>query len=138
MNDVIASTGVARGPMSRRELLSRCGIGAGMLGFASLLQEDAAAAAIDPLAPRPPHFPAKARQVVHLFMNGGPSQVDTFDPKPLLDKYHGKPLPSASLRTERKTAGALRSPFKFQRHGKSGIEVSELFPRTAECIDDMV
>src|SRR5260370_28002425 len=70
-------------------------------------------------------------------MNGGPSQVDTFDPKPLLDKYHGKPLPSANLRTERKTAGALRSPFAFARHGKSGIEVSELFARTAECIDDI-
>ena len=71
-------------------------------------------------------------------MNGGPSHVDTFDPKPLLDKYHGKPLPSPNLRTERKTAGALRSPFKFQHYGKSGIEVSELFARTAaEHIDDM-
>jgi hypothetical protein len=71
-------------------------------------------------------------------MNGGPSHVDTFDPKPLLDKYHGKPLPSPNLRTERKTSGALRSPFKFQRYGKSGIEVSELFARTAAaCIDDL-
>jgi hypothetical protein len=70
-------------------------------------------------------------------MNGGPSQVDTFDPKPLLDKYHGKPLTSPNLRTERKTAGAMRSPYKFQRYGKSGIEVSELFARTAACIDDL-
>jgi hypothetical protein len=70
-------------------------------------------------------------------MNGGPSHVDTFDPKPLLDKYHGKPLPSPNLRTERKTAGAMRSPYRFQRYGKNGIEVSELFARTATCIDDI-
>jgi hypothetical protein len=70
-------------------------------------------------------------------MNGGPSQVDTFDPKPLLDKHHGKPLPSANLRTERKTGAAMRSPFQFRRHGKSGIEVSDLFRETARHIDDM-
>jgi hypothetical protein len=88
-------------------------------------------------AAKKPHFPAKAKQVVHLFMNGGPSHVDTFDPKPLLQKYHGKPLPSANLRTERKTGAALGSPFRFHRYGKNGIEVSELFARTAECIDDI-
>jgi hypothetical protein len=71
-------------------------------------------------------------------MNGGPSHVDTFDPKPMLDKLHGKPLSTSNLRTERKTAGALRSPFKFRRYGKSGIEVSELYARTAEQhIDSM-
>src|SRR5579885_1751074 len=70
-------------------------------------------------------------------MNGGPSQVDTFDPKPLLDTYHGKPLPSANLRTERKTGAAMRSPFKFRKHGQSGIEVSDLFVQTASRhIDD--
>src|SRR5205823_366978 len=91
-----------------------------------------------PLAPKKPHFPAKAHRVVHLFMNGGPSHVDTFDPKPLLDRFHGKPLTGPNLRTERKTAGALRSPFAFRKHGKSGIEVSELFARTAAAhIDDM-
>jgi hypothetical protein len=96
------------------------------------------AAETTPLAPKKPHFPARARRVVHLFMNGGPSHVDTFDPKPLLDKYHGKPLTSPNLRTERKTAGALRSPFRFQRYGRNGIEVSELFARTAgQHIDDM-
>jgi hypothetical protein len=126
--------------MSRRELLCRSGIGFGMVGLAGVLAGDRAMAAPadNPLAPKKPHYPGKTRRVVHLFMNGGPSQVDTFDPKPLLDKYHGKPLSSPSLRTERKTAGALRSPFKFQRYGKSGIEVSELFARTAaEHIDDM-
>src|SRR4051794_18911905 len=118
-------------PMSRRDLLGRCGMGLGMLGFAALAQEEAAAAAVNPLAPRTPHFPGKARQVVHLFMNGGPSQVDTFDPKPLLDKYHGRPLPRTNLRTERKTGAAMRSPFTFRHYGKSGLEVSSLFHRTA-------
>jgi hypothetical protein len=113
-------------------------MGVGLLGLAALLhEEDARAAAPDPLAPKKPHFPARAKHVVHLFMNGGPSHVDTFDPKPLLAKYHGKPLKSGSLRTERKTAGALRSPFSFARRGKSGIEVSELFARTAAHIDDL-
>ncbi|MEX2026331.1 MAG: DUF1501 domain-containing protein, partial [Pirellulaceae bacterium] len=74
--------------------------------------------------------------VVHLFMNGGPSHVDTFDPKPALDKHHGKELPS-NLRTERKTGHAMRSPFKFQKYGQCGLEVSELFAKTAQHIDDM-
>lgn len=91
-----------------------------------------------PLAPKPPHFAPRAKRVVHLFMNGGPSHVDTFDPKPALDRYHGKPLPLANLRTERKTGAAMRSPFAFKQHGQSGIEVSELFPRTAAHVDDMV
>src|SRR5262249_12578271 len=116
-----------------------------LLGLAGLLASEgllgsatqAAPTEINPLAPKKPHFPARAKQVVHLFMNGGPSHVDTFDPKPILDKYHGKPLPNPTLRTERKTAGALRSPFTFKRYGKSGIEVSELFARTADLIDDI-
>jgi hypothetical protein len=91
----------------------------------------------NPLAPRKPHFPGKAQRVIHLFMNGGPSHVDTFDPKPLLDKYHGKPLPSPNLPTERKTGGAFRSPFQFRKYGHSGIEVSDLFPHVAGCIDDI-
>ncbi len=123
---------------SRRELLTKTGTGLGMLALAGILADDAGAApALDPLAPKAPHFKAKAKHVVHLFMNGGPSQVDTFDPKPALDKYHGKPLPSTNLRTERKTGAAMRSPFKFKKYGNSGIEVSELFAKTAEHIDDM-
>lgn len=124
-------------PLSRRELLNRCGTGVGMLAFAGVLADDARAAPPDdPLAPKKPPLKAKAKHVVHLFMNGGPSQVDTFDPKPALDKLHGQPLP-ASLRTERKTGAAMRSPFKFQKYGKSGIEVSDLFAKTAEHIDDI-
>jgi hypothetical protein len=130
--------------LTRRELLRRGGMGFGLLGLAGVLAGDgllapaARAAGASPLAPKPPHFPACAKRVVHLFMNGGPSHVDTFDPKPLLDRYHGKPLPAPTLRTERKTSGALRSPFKFEKYGQSGIEVSELFARTASaCADDL-
>src|SRR4051812_44663305 len=122
---------------SRREMLHRCGTGFGLLALAGVLADDAQASTpADPLAPKPPHFPAKAKRVVHLFMNGGPSHVDTFDPKPALDKYHGKPVPG-SLRTERKTGAAMRSPFKFRKYGQSGIEVSDLFAKTAEHVDDL-
>ena len=132
--------------LTRRELLRRGGMGFGMLGLTALLADNglldataqAGTAETNPLAPKKPHFPAKARRLVHLFMNGGPSHVDTFDPKPLLAKWHGKPMPAGNLRTERKTAGALRSPFNFQKYGKSGIEVSELFHLTASAaIDDL-
>jgi hypothetical protein len=127
--------------LSRRDLLSRCGTGIGTLALAGVLQDahagDASQSATDPLAPKAPHFAAKAKHVVHLFMNGGPSQVDTFDPKPMLDKYHGKPIPSGNLRTERKTGAAMRSPYKFSKYGDSGIEVSEIFKRTATHIDSI-
>lgn len=134
-----------RQSLTRREALRRCGAGFGLLGLAGLLAEEpargdilsgSAPKASMPLAERPSHFPAPCRQVVHLFMNGGPSQVDTFDPKPMLDRYHGKAVPS-NLRTERKTGAAMRSPFSFKRYGQSGIEVSELFARTAQHVDDM-
>ena len=84
-----------------------------------------------------PPLPAKAKRVIFLFMNGGPSHVDTFDPKPMLTQYHGKPLPYSTLPTERKTGMCFGSPFKFQKHGQSGIEVSEIFPHIAENIDDI-
>jgi hypothetical protein len=111
-------------PISRRDMLAATGTGLGLVGL-TLLGEQS------PAATRKPHFAPKAKRLVHLFMNGGPSQVDTFDPKPALDKYHGKPLSSRNLRTERKTAGAMRSPFAFKKYGKSGLEVSDLFERTA-------
>src|SRR5262245_17935259 len=104
-------------------MLCRSGMGLASLGLAGLLGSEARAAGTSPLAPRAPHFPAKAKRVVHLFMNGGPSHVDTFDPKPLLQKFAGKPLPTPNLRTERRTGAAYPSPFKFQRYGHSGIEV---------------
>src|SRR5262245_5171177 len=127
--------------MTRRDLLGRCGMGFGALGLAQLLADDRALSAapvhLNPLAPRAPHFPAKAKRVIHLFMNGGPSHVDTFDPKPMLARYAGQPLPRANLRTERRTGAAFPSPFKFHKYGVSGIEVSELFPHVAEHIDDI-
>src|SRR6266542_6690188 len=104
---------------TRRDILCRCGTGFGALALADLLAAtDVQAAAPDargPLAPRPAQFPARAQQVVQLFMNGGPSHLDTFDPKPELTKRHGPPLPSQTPRTERKTGAAMGSPFKFQR-----------------------
>src|SRR5437870_1117047 len=123
-------------PVTRRDFLCRSGMGFASLGLARLMSSqgmlDAApGASVSPLLPKKPHFPAKAKRVIHLFMNGGPSHVDTFDPKPLLEKYAGKPLPRSNLRTERKTGAALPSPFKFQKYGQSGIEVSELFANTA-------
>src|SRR5207237_10368312 len=87
--------------------------------------------------PKAPQFAARAKRVIHFFLNGGPSHVDTFDPKPALEKYANKPLPSGNLPTERKTGAAFPSPFKFRKYGRSGIEVSELFPRIAESIDDI-
>ncbi len=123
-------------------MLRQCGMGFGALGLAQLLGQSglletaAAADSVNPLAPKRPHFAAKAKRVIHLFMNGGPSHVDTFDPKPELTKRHGQELPF-NLKTERKTGAAYKSPFAFSKHGQSGIEVSELFARTAESIDDI-
>ena len=105
---------------------------AGLLGrLAARRPPPAARWRQNPLAPRAPHFPAKAKHVIHIYLNGGPSQVDTFDPKPLLKKYEGKMLPQGNLSTERQTGAALPSPFRFQKYGQSGIEVSEIFARTA-------
>lgn len=119
--------------LSRRDILRRSGLGLGALGLASLLPAEGTAG---PLSPRVPHFPGKAKRVIHFFLNGGPSQVDTFDPKPELTRYAGKALPT-HLRTERKTGGAFPSPFRFQKYGQSGIEVSELFAETAKHVDSM-
>jgi hypothetical protein len=117
-------------------------MGLGALALPGLMAATTAGAAaaersVNPLAPRPSHFPAKAKHVIHLFMNGGPSHIDTFDPKPLLEKLAGKELPGGNLKTERPTGAAFPSPFKFAKHGESGIEVSELFPNVASCIDDI-
>ncbi|MEQ1830274.1 MAG: DUF1501 domain-containing protein, partial [Pirellula sp.] len=134
-------------PSSRREFLRRSGIGFGSLAMASMLADESPRLLADtamaagqshpnPMFPKQPQFAAKAKAVIHLFMNGGPSQVDTFDPKPALDKLHGQPVPN-NLRTERETGAAYRSPFKFKKYGQSGIEVSELFPHVGEMIDEV-
>ncbi|WP_337174731.1 DUF1501 domain-containing protein [Paludisphaera sp.] len=131
-----------RGPsaFSRRRMLKTSALGMGALGLASILgDEGALAAGASPgglLSARRPHFPGKAKRVVHFFLNGGPSHVDTFDPKPALAKYDGREIPT-NLATERKTGAAFASPFKFRRYGESGLEISELFARTAEHADDI-
>lgn len=130
---------ILKGPLSRRDFLSRSGMGLGSLGLAGLMAgngSSAHASEASPLASKQPHFPGKAKRVIHFFCNGGPSHVDTFDPKPALAKYAGQPVP-INLLTERRTGAALPSPFKFQKYGESGIEVSEIFAKTAEHIDDI-
>jgi hypothetical protein len=127
-------------------MLCRCGTGFASLGLAGVMASagllDAAEPrapreGANPLAPKKPHFPARAQRVLHIFANGGPSHLDTFDPKPLLAQYAGKPLPRANLATERKTGAAFPSPFSFKKYGQSGIEVSEIFSHVGECIDDI-
>jgi hypothetical protein len=120
-------------------------MGLGMMGLVDVLAPHLVEASptadgvvgTSPLAPRAPHFAAKAKRVIHIFANGGPSHVDTFDPKPALVQLHGKPLPMDNLATERRTGAAFQSPFAFRKYGQSGIEVSDLFPHVAEHIDDM-
>jgi len=122
--------------LTRRQLLSRFANGFGMLGLASLLGAESFAAS--PLAVHQPLFTPRAKRVIFLFMSGGPSHVDLFDPKPKLAELNGKPLPFEKPKLERtKTGNLYGSPYKFQRHGQSGIEVSELFPNIAGCVDDL-
>jgi hypothetical protein len=126
--------------LTRRQLLNRSAVGFGSLALASMLAENglADAVAVDPLAPKMPHFAARAKRVIFLFMTGGPSQVDTFDYKPLLERDDGKPLPFAKPRVQfAPTGNLLKSPWKFQQYGQSGTWVSELFPHVAQCVDDV-
>ena len=132
-------------PLTRRAMLTRCANGFGALALTTLLGEPAFGAlltpgepAADPLAPRPPHFPARARNVIFLYMDGGPSQVDTFDPKPRLDREHGQPFKVKIEPTQFNNVGnVLKSPWKFRNYGESGIPVSDLFPHVAGCVDDL-
>jgi len=128
--------------LNRRQMLARAGTGFGLLGLADLLADTACAAVLpnsaDPLAARPAPSRARAKRVIFLFMSGGPSHVDTFDPKPRLAVDHGKPLPFEKPKLERtKTGNILQSPWSFQKHGQAGIEVSELFPQVARRVDDL-
>lgn len=129
--------------LSRRQMLCGTGMGLGSLGLLQLLCDDGASLVANdsiplsrPTAARSPHFPGRAKRVIHFFLNGGPSHVDTFDPKPALAKYAGQSL-ATTLTTERKTGAAFPSPFRFRKYGQAGIEVSELFSRTARHIDDI-
>ena len=128
---------------SRRDFLTRTGMGMGALGLSPFLDSlgvntaQASSRSLNPLAPGATHFPAKAKRVIHIFANGGPSQVDSFDYKPELDKFHGKEIPGEHLRTERKTGTLMKSPFTFAPRGESGIWASDLFPKVAEMVDDL-
>jgi len=127
-------------PLSRRQWLSRLGAGFGTLALSALLAEDSAAAN-NPLAVRPPHAPPKAKRVIVLFMFGGPSHLDTFDPKPLLARDSGRPLPSEKrprvLSFPNRMGNLVGSPFAFRQHGESGIWISSLFPHLARRADDL-
>jgi hypothetical protein len=122
--------------LTRRQFLQRAGMGFGALSLATLFGADAfapqgIAGDASALAPRTPHFPPKAKRVVHIFAQGAPSHIDTWDPKPALEKYDGQTIPGAN------GGVAMRSPFQFAKHGKSGIEVSEVFPNMARHVDDL-
>ena len=126
--------------VSRRALLQRSAVGFGSLAFASMLANESSIRAADenPLAARLPHFAARAKRIIFLFMVGGVSQVDTFDPKPLLIRDDGKPLPFAKPRVQfNATTNLLKSPWQFRQYGESGLPVSELFPHVAQHVDDL-
>lgn len=130
---------------SRRQLLSTAGAGFGSLALQALLQEDAsptaaAPQALSPFAPRTAHHTPRAKSVIFVFAYGGPSQVDLFDPKPALARWHGRPIPvfrrEDAFNTDTQPT-AMQSPYRFRPHGQSGIEVSELFPEIAQHVDDL-
>jgi hypothetical protein len=131
--------------LSRREMLRRTGCGFGLLALTEMVAAESSTSvksnsdpASQPFAIRQPHFTPRAKRVIFLYMPGGPSHVDLFDPKPRLIVDHGKPLPFPKPKLERaKTGNLLASPWKFSRHGESGTEVSELLPLTSSCIDDI-
>jgi uncharacterized protein DUF1501 len=130
---------------SRRQLLTRLAGGFGAIGLSTVLADagliaaEASSAAANPLAPKPPHYAPRARRLIFLFMNGGPSHVDTFDPKPVLNCRSGEPLPEslASKSKRRKKGNLMGSPFAAAPRGQSGIEVSELYPEVSRHIDDL-
>ena len=128
-------------PVSRRQLLQRSGMGFGSLALAAMLGDDGLLAApttrprID-LRPRTGHFPAQAKSVILLFQSGAPSQMDLFDPKPELQRQHGKDVGIESLQG-RAREPLMASPFRFRPHGESGIEFSELVPHLAGVVDDL-
>jgi hypothetical protein len=140
------SLGLAGTSLSRRQLLRQAACGFGELALLGLLAAPTAGAKLphrgaNPLSPKLPHFAPRVRRVIFLFMQGGVSHIDTFDPKPKLNAMDGQPLPFEKPlgfnRNDRKDVFLMRSPWSFAKYGQSGIEVSELFPRIAACVDDL-
>ena len=126
-------------PLTRRHALSMLGGGFGLVALSNMLNVSIAqaAAATGGALGGQLHFKPRAKRVIFLFMNGGVSHVDTFDPKPALEKYHGKPLPGGQILTQRKTGHLMKSPFAFKKHGQSGTELSELWPHLGGVVDDI-
>jgi hypothetical protein len=130
-------------PLTRRAMLLRCANGFGAVAFAGLFMSDSAngtgpSRPANPMTHRPPHFRARARSVIFLYMDGGPSQMDTFDPKPRLDREHGQPIRTRVEPTQFNNVGTvMKSPWRFRQYGESGIPVSDLFPHVATCVDDL-
>src|SRR5438270_4096948 len=133
---------------SRREMLRHAGFGFGAWALLDLLARDGmlsaapASALKNPLAAKSPHFPARAKHVIFLFMQGGPSHIDTFDPKPLLTKLHGQPLPASAteglqLQFTKNDAAILGSPQTFRKCGQSGLEIADTYPYLQTCADDL-
>src|SRR5437588_7543625 len=128
---------------SRRKFFRSCAGGIGTIALANLLNQDGyASESADPLAPRKPHFAPKAKNVIFLFQEGAPSQMDLFDPKPELHKWSGHPLPPSmtknlKLAFIKPNASILASPREFKRYGQCGMELSDLLPHTATCADDI-
>lgn len=133
--------------VTRRHFFEECGIGVGKIALAALLGggfQSLAAQAVreNPLAPKPPHYAPKAKRIIYLFMAGGPSQLDLFDRKPMLEKYDGQPIPAEVVKDQRyafieRNAALMASPFKFSKHGDSGAELSDRLPKLARVVDDV-
>src|SRR5579864_1380824 len=134
--------------LSRRDMLLKAGFGFGAWALLDLLTRDGLAASAasplssNPLAAKASRFPATAKHVIFLFMQGGPSQVDTFDPKPMLNELHGKPLPASlikglTLQFTHMDATVLRCPQTFSRCGKAGMEIADTYPNLQQCADDL-
>src|SRR5258707_8395799 len=117
--------------ISRREMIRSVGAGLGSVALYGMLADEQARGAPSP------HFAARAKHSIVLFMPGGPSQIDLFDPKPALKRYAGQRPDAVNLRTERTTGGLLPSPFVFKKHGRAGLEISELLPNLAAIADDL-
>ena len=125
-------------PMTRRQAVQALGAGFGFVALSNMVGSSLQAAdAVSRGVVKDLHFTPKAKRVIFLFMNGGVSHVDTFDPKPALEKYHGQPTPGGPILTQRKTGNLMKSPFAFTKHGQSGIEMSELWPHLGTVADDI-
>src|ERR1700724_3404560 len=131
----------AGNPLTRREALCRVGNGFGMMAFASAVSQSLVKAGVSTpdgsVMVGKLDYPQRVKRVIFLFMNGGCSTIDSFDPKPALEKYDGQPLPGGEIKTERRTGELMKSPFKFKKYGQCGMDISELWPHLSEVVDNI-